>query len=588
MRRRLLLGLCPGLPLLALAGACVADTDAPVSIGLVLRAPAGLLSQATAVRLQVFDAGKATCEPTGHVSSVPSGAQSFSLQSQGCAKGVAWCKDITLDKDGSTKMFAVVASNAAGVLAEGCAKATINQDPLEVDIQVQRYLPPSCCGNGKLEPGEQCEAATTTTACPGVAADAVCAADCTSIEIPVDREAGAPHPAVGAKSEIALAFCPGSADNGLQNGLRAAFTDTATGTSGGADVALRAFDAALFPLKDPSLILPVPHPVPLLCSDAKATKGSVNKQRSPAITPIGADLVAVVYVSDELTATHDDIFLSAQGLDGCAETAPVRVNDNSGAAAPDVAAGGVAGTGLVVWTRAGQVLGRLVARTVGADGVATLTPQGGGSFAIAPNGAVPRVAGSTGGWVVTYQGAGSGDGDGIFVRTVSPGGVVGQEVRVNTATDGVQDQPDVAMLADGRYVVVWRSAGDVWLQRFDKAGQPAAHDQDEPLNTVRDGDQGRPALAASGDLGDFYVAAWETANATNGAIAARFIGGDAGFGYNSVSGQNDEFEASARGVAGARRRPAVAVGGGGFVAIGWQDEAASQAGLVVRRFPLPM
>jgi hypothetical protein len=588
MRRRLLLGLVPALPLLALAGSCGADADAPVSIGLVLRAPAGLLDQANAIRLQVFDASKASCQATGHVSTVPAGAQTFALQSTGCAAGVAWCKDITLDKDGSTKMFAVVASNAAGILAEGCATATINQDPLEVDIQVQRYLSPACCGNGKLEPGEQCESATTTTECPGIAADTVCAADCTSIEIPVDRKVGAPRPAVATKSELAIAFCPGAPDYGLQNGLRAVFTDTAAGTSGGADVAIRAFDAGLHPLQDPSLILPEPHPVPLLCSDAKATKGSVNAQRTPSIAPIGADLVAVVYVSDELTATHDDIFLSAQGLDGCAEKAPVRVNDNSGAASPDVAAGGIAGTGLVVWTRAGQVLGRLVARTVDAGDVPTLTPQGGGSIAIAPNGAAPRVAGSASGWVVAYQGAGAGDGDGIFVRTVSPGGVVGPEIRVNTATDGVQEQPDVAMLSDGRFVVVWRSAGDVWLQRFDAAGQPAAHDQDEPLNTVRDDDQARPAVAASGDLGQFYVAAWESRLGGNGAIAARIVGGDSGFGYNSVSGQNDEFEASVPGAVGERRRPAVAIGGGGYVAIGWQDEAAAQPGLVVRRFPLPM
>ena len=92
----------------------------------------------------------------------------------------------------------------------------------------------------------------------------------------------------------------------------------------------------------------------------------------------------------------------------------------------------------------------------------------------------------------------------------------------------------------------------------------------------------------SGDLGDFYAIAWEADRGGNGAIGARFAGGDSGFGYNSVTGQNDEFEASPAGVNGARRRPAVAVGGGGFVAIGWQDESASQPGLVVRRFPLPM
>jgi hypothetical protein len=587
--RRSLACLLPCLPLFGLVASCVAASDAPVSIGLVLRAPAGLLGQATAVKLSVFDASKATCQPNGHVSAVPAGAQTFALQNSGCAAGVGWCKEISLAQDGSKKMFAVVASNAAGTLAEGCSTAVIDQDPLEVDIKVQRYVAPPCCGDGKLEAGEQCDTGTAADAtCPGITADAVCAADCTSIEIPVDREPADKRPPSGTKSDVALAFCPGSADKKLQNGLRAAFTDTAAGTTGGADVSIRALDASLQPLKDPSLILPEPHPIPLLCSDAKATKGSVGAQRSPAIAAIGADLVAVVYTSDELQATHADVFVSAQGLDGCAEAAPVRVSTTSGVGAPDVAAGGQVGTGLVVWSRGGQVLARLVARGTSGAGTPGLVAQGNDEIAVAPNGSAPRVAGSASGWVVVYQGAGTGDGDGVFLRTVSPGGVVGPEVRVNTVTDGVQDQPDVAMLGDGRYVVVWHSASDVWFQRFDATGTPAAHDQDAALNTVTEDEQAHPAVTSSGDLGAFYAVAWESAKSGNGAIAARFVEADGGFGYNSVSGQNDEFEASLAGESGARRKPAVAIGGAGFVAIGWEDTAASQPGVVVRRFPLPM
>jgi hypothetical protein len=40
-------------------------------------------------------------------------------------------------------------------------------------------------------------------------------------------------------------------------------------------------------------------------------------------------------------------------------------------------------------------------------------------------------------------------------------------------------------------------------------------------------------------------------------------------------------------VATVRRAPAVAIGGGGFVAFGWQDDSAVRPGLYVRRFPLP-
>ena len=68
---------------------------------------------------------------------------------------------------------------------------------------------------------------------------------------------------------------------------------------------------------------------------------------------------------------------------------------------------------------------------------------------------------------------------------------------------------------------------------------------------------------------------------------ARYLGADGGFLYNTVNGQNEEFAATLPGVSGARTLPAVAMGGGGWVAIGWQDPSPEHAGIFVRRFPLP-
>jgi hypothetical protein len=154
-------------------------------------------------------------------------------------------------------------------------------------------------------------------------------------------------------------------------------------------------------------------------------------------------------------------------------------------------------------------------------------------------------------------------------------------------TQGLQDQPDIASLDDGRMVVAWRSNTDIFMQRFDKSGSPLAGDQESPVSTVSTGDQANPAVAASVGIGEFYVVAWE--HAPDSTIHARLLGANGGFLFNSVSGQNDDFDATHPAFTGkgVRKAPAVAIGGGGFVAIGWQDDSTDHAGVFVRRFPQP-
>ena len=115
-------------------------------------------------------------------------------------------------------------------------------------------------------------------------------------------------------------------------------------------------------------------------------------------------------------------------------------------------------------------------------------------------------------------------------------------------------------------------------------GVALAGDQLHPLNTVTAGDQQHPVAAGAG-AGSYFAVAWETVDTA--AIAARFVGGDAGFGFNSVTGQNDEFAAGHPAITGERHRPAIAVGGDGYVVIGWQDDSAANHGVYVRRFPKP-
>jgi hypothetical protein len=217
---------------------------------------------------------------------------------------------------------------------------------------------------------------------------------------------------------------------------------------------------------------------------------------------------------------------------------------------------------------------------------------------IAKGGSAARVAGfagtSMGNYVVVYQGAGQGDQDGVFIRQVDPFGAVTNPVLVNAVTTGVQDQPNVAMLSDGTTVVVWRSGGNIFFQRFDANLTPLVpSDQTNPLNTTgtMDGTMHQHPVIAGAN--GFFVVAWEMPStiAGKGDIAARFVGALSNFGYNSVSGQHDEFFATDQTLntqatpVGDRHNPAVSMSS--FVAIGWEDRDPANAGIYVRRFPPP-
>jgi hypothetical protein len=567
-----------------------------VNIGLVMLAPQGLLDRASGLDLAVFDASKSKCLDTGHAD-IPAdeATQRFTLDKLGCADGAAWCKTITLDKDGSTKMFVVTAKNAAGVLAEGCATAVINQDPIDVPIRVKRFNPPACCGDGTLQTGEQCEVATAQPSgtCPGLTADTVCAADCTANEILLSTDnPGQPvfnNGAKGTKHDLALSFGPGAA--GYPNPLRALFVDDdPTTVKGKSDIHERFLARDLSPITEPK-VLGLQLSLPLRC-DKTTGFGILQEQRAPDLAPVG-DVMAIVYASDEAVGGIFDIFLSPQTADGCADTPPcvdgtecvtgtckqgfcatsVRLNVKGGApgaSEPHIAAG-PGGHALVTWTRANDIYGRIWKT----DGTLSDT-----ELLIASNATGARIAGFSGGWKVVYA-----SGPSIFLGKVGLDGGVTSPVVVNIVNNGNQDQPDIATLDDGRAAVVWHGGGDIYFQRYDAAGVRIENDQAAPLNTIGDGDQQHPVIAAGASAGNFFAVAWETID--TGTISARYLGGDAGFGYNSVTGQNDEFAAASPMFATELHRPAIAVGGDGYVVIGWQDESDAHHGVYVRRFPKP-
>ncbi len=580
-RARFLLGILPFAGVVATFGACAQDT---VQIGLVLRAPQGL-DDVTEMQLRVGDDG--SCDAAlGRVTGESSGEalQTFDMDKTGCAPGAKWCKEITLDKDGSTKIFHVIGKAGGQQEVEGCAVAVIDQDPLQVDITIKQYIEPACCNDGQVQPGEQCDVGIIATTdcngnpltdadvCKGIDTTEVCECDCQAREMLVSIVNDG-LPTLGntplTKTELALEFSGSSGQ--VANSLRAAYSD-AEGAGNAADINIRMLQGNLhsytdFPLKNQLRL-------PLKCTGPTVATGIPLQQKQPALAQVSSEVVGLAFASDQAGATHFDVYVSAQGPNGCSTSDPLKVSTTTDSELPDIA-GGPDGQALVVWNQKGIVRGQIWKSDntlVGAEiEIGTL------------KGVRPHVAGNKDGWVVTYAGDGSGDGDGVLFKTVSPAGQVSGEKLANLVTAGQQHQPDVAMLKEtGDFAIVWQSDGAIFFQRYDKDSKPREGDQDKALSISSP--PGSAPMAAAG--AGIFAATWL---ANDGTVWARFMKADTGFGYNHVTGQNDDFKASHPAVGTVRAGPAVAIGGDGFVAFGWQDTSTDPAfaGIRLRRFPIP-
>ena len=132
----------------------------------------------------------------------------------------------------------------------------------------------------------------------------------------------------------------------------------------------------------------------------------------------------------------------------------------------------------------------------------------------------PSVAGlSDGGFVVTWQSYFQNEHEnGIFAQRYSAAGApVGGEFRVNTYKQNHQSEPSVAALSDGGFVVTWTSqlqdgsGGGVYGQRYSAAGVPAGGEF--RVNFTTAGGQVRPSV--TGLSGGGFVVTWSSFFQTN-------------------------------------------------------------------------
>lgn len=562
----------------AISSGCAA-TEEPVRTTIAARfsLPRGLLDKAKQLELRVLE-GQVSCDDRNGAIGNEHGAREIAktrLEGADCAENARFCGDVSIPKSPDIRVFTATASDGSGgVLATGCTSATIDQDAVAIAIRMFRFLPPAVCGDGTIQPTEQCE--------PG--GSDLCDATCLSTEVLLSVGASSNNTSTGKSGDKTDPFFLWPEGSGNDGRFLAFYTDRAVaGGTGNIDVGLRVMNADLSPATTPpavangSIFLPnggafPPTPEP-------------GRQSLPKAAFLGGKYWVVFQDDNSPGSSGLDIHVRSitsvlQSDQGAG--APLFVNgDASGEAAIQTAPtiGASAGRLLIAWEdqSAGKIVGR------------TLTPPstlGNQNDLSTGNGNTrPDVASTPKGWVAVWT-----SGTGIKLRTINADGTPsGGEQPVNTSGAGAEGGR-VASLSDGRFAVVWSKGGDIFVQRYDEKGLPVAtDDQTAPLNdVVKDGDQTQPAIAAIPASGGSYVVAWH--DATSGHVRARFIGGSTGFLFNNVDGQTSEFQAS-RQDGHERKTPVVAgggnVGGAPAVAIGWEDTSSPSAGIVVRRFPLP-
>lgn len=121
---------------------------------------------------------------------------------------------------------------------------------------------------------------------------------------------------------------------------------------------------------------------------------------------------------------------------------------------------------------------------------------------------------ASGAFVAAWQSSGQdGSDEGVYARLFDANAqAISPEIPVNTYTTNTQSNPAVAMYNDGGFVVTWESFGQdgsgsgIFAQLFDEQGNKLG--EELPVNTFTEGTQVRPDIAMN-DVGDIIVS-WES------------------------------------------------------------------------------
>jgi len=195
--------------------------------------------------------------------------------------------------------------------------------------------------------------------------------------------------------------------------------------------------------------------------------------------------------------------------------------------------------------------------------------------------AAPSVAMAEGGsFVVVWASDQDGSESGVFGQRFTSGGApLGPEFRVNTVTTQSQQQPRVAIDANGNFVVVWTSENQdgsgagVFGQRYSPSGTPLG--PEFRVNTFTTGFQYRPAVSAAGTPNNFVVV-WQDGTVPGGGPQGRGVFGQR---YSTAGVPlGPEFQAASS-TTGFKGAPAIVVQPSGSYVVVWHSDGQDGSGL---------
>ncbi|MFV0488891.1 MAG: Ig-like domain-containing protein, partial [Vibrio fluvialis] len=253
-------------------------------------------------------------------------------------------------------------------------------------------------------------------------------------------------------------------------------------------------------------------------SEFRVNTRTSNEQHTPFVTALADGGYVVVWQSDRQDGSGYGIYGQRYDATGVAAGSEFRVNTYTISSQVNAAVTAFGDGGFViVWQSNGQE-GRsqgVYGQRYDAAGAAV-----GSEFQVNTHisdlQVKPAIAAlSNGGFVVVWQSNGQdSSGYGIYGQRYDAAGAVdGSEFQVNTYTSGEQGDPAVSALADGGFMVVWQSSGEdgsgygIYGQRYDVSG--VAVGDEFLINTYTSGDQQYAEVTVLAD--GRFVVAWASA-----------------------------------------------------------------------------
>ena len=254
-------------------------------------------------------------------------------------------------------------------------------------------------------------------------------------------------------------------------------------------------------------------------------------QRWPAVAMAADGDFVIVWQNEDSDGGDDDVFARIFSSNGVAQTVEFVVNTYiPGIQTLPVVASEPDGDFFVVWQRLNPAYHDLFGRRYTSGGV-----EVGGEFAVNLQTHLHQryasISANADGFVVTWQSNFNSDGssEGVMARRFTSAGVAtGGDFVVNAHSPAAQLLPAIAMEPDGEFVVVWSSSTQESPFGYGIFGRLFNRDavpltQEFQVNAYTTGSQNRPAVAVGGGR---FVASWWSLDqdAGNlGVFAHRFV-----------------------------------------------------------------